>query len=359
MRNAISNALLKSSIQVGLFRKSGVKSRIQKLKEVIENSSDDISETFDLQQAYDIADMVKQYFRELPDTLLTTKMSDTFVAIFQRKHCFSTTFFSREFFMFETSNFNTDLPAEVRPDATQSAILLLPDEHREVLQHLLEFLHNVATHSMINQMTANNLALCLAPSLFQGTFASPPRSTSVSPRRRKPIGMPDSRELSETRATHDCLTYMIENYRKLFTISTDKVQRCNFGYMEDSRPVPLEALGEDLEVHDWRGYLYECTSATIKEGREKSRGWISITTLDQNIDVAHKKVGDGHPLRLWRCTTEVDAPAIQVMEFIYKERHQWDAHLLKWRIIQQLEDHSDIFQYASGSPTITDYCVLR
>lgn len=42
-------------------------------------------ETYDLQQAYDVADMVKQYFRELPDTLLTAKMSDTFIAIFQRK----------------------------------------------------------------------------------------------------------------------------------------------------------------------------------------------------------------------------------------------------------------------------------
>lgn len=251
------------------------------------------------------------------------------------------------------------MPAEVRPDATQSAILLLPDEHREVLQYLLEFLHNVATHSMINQMTANNLAVCLAPSLFHGTFASTPRSTSVSPRRRKPMGMPDSRELTETRASHDCLTYMIDNYRKLFSISTEKVQRCNFGYMEESRPVPLEALGEGLQVHDWRGYLYECTSATIKEGREKSRGWISITTFDPNVDVAHKKVGDGHPLRLWRCTTEIDAPAAQVMNFIYKERHQWDVHLLKWRIVQQLDDHSEIFQFASGGHTITDYCVLR
>lgn len=43
-------------------------------------------ETYDLQQAYDVADMLKQYFRELPDTLLTAKMSDTFIAIFQRKY---------------------------------------------------------------------------------------------------------------------------------------------------------------------------------------------------------------------------------------------------------------------------------
>lgn len=40
---------------------------------------------YDIQQAYDVADMVKQYFRELPDMLLTAKMSETFVAIFLRK----------------------------------------------------------------------------------------------------------------------------------------------------------------------------------------------------------------------------------------------------------------------------------
>lgn len=71
--------------QVGLFRKSGVKSRIAKLKEMIEDSQGDVMETYDLQQAYDVADVLKQYFRELPDTLLTAKMSDTFIAIFQRK----------------------------------------------------------------------------------------------------------------------------------------------------------------------------------------------------------------------------------------------------------------------------------
>lgn len=52
---------------------------------MIEDSHGDVMETYDLQQAYDVADMLKQYFREMPDTLLTAKMSDTFIAIFQRK----------------------------------------------------------------------------------------------------------------------------------------------------------------------------------------------------------------------------------------------------------------------------------
>lgn len=244
-------------------------------------------------------------------------------------------------------------------DAVQSAILLLPDEHREVLQYLLEFLYNVAGHSMINQMNSNNLAVCLAPSIFHGAFSAPPRSTSASPRRRKPTGMPDTRELAETRASHDCLAFMIDNSRKLFSITTEKVQRCNFNYMEESRPVPLEALGEGLQVHDWRGYLYECTSATIKEGREKSRGWISITSTDPCIEVSHKKVGDGHPLRLWRCVTEIDATPMEILHYILKERRQWDEYLMKCRVVEQLDEHSEIFQYATGGHIITDYCVLR
>jgi len=68
---------------VGLFRKPGVKSRIQRLKQLAENDPDNVK--FENHQAYDVADMVKQYFRELPEALLTNKLSESFIAIFQRK----------------------------------------------------------------------------------------------------------------------------------------------------------------------------------------------------------------------------------------------------------------------------------
>lgn len=58
------------------------------MKESIE-SCETIAEcmdVFDTQQSYDVADMVKQYLRDLPDSLLTMKMSETFLAIFQRKY---------------------------------------------------------------------------------------------------------------------------------------------------------------------------------------------------------------------------------------------------------------------------------
>ena len=118
-------------------------------------------------------------------------------------------------------------------------------------------------------MTANNLAVCLAPSLFHNSISTAAASVQASPRRRKGAGVPDAKELSEAKAAHECLAFMIEHYRKIFTASKEKIVKCNFGYMEESKPVPLEALGEGMQFHNWRGYLYECTSATIKEGREK------------------------------------------------------------------------------------------
>lgn len=69
--------------QVGLFRKSGVKSRIQALRQQCELTPDSVS--YEDQSAYDVADMVKQFFRDLPEPLLTSKLGETFLHIYQCK----------------------------------------------------------------------------------------------------------------------------------------------------------------------------------------------------------------------------------------------------------------------------------
>lgn len=82
---AIKWLRLNAMDQIGLFRKSGVKSRILKIRTILEEFETDSVALFDGQQAYDVADMVKQYFRDLPECLLSNKISETFIAIFQRK----------------------------------------------------------------------------------------------------------------------------------------------------------------------------------------------------------------------------------------------------------------------------------
>ncbi|XP_052120713.1 rho GTPase-activating protein 7 isoform X2 [Frankliniella occidentalis] len=332
--------------QVGLFRKSGVRSRIQRLKTAVETQGEAV--LYDGQQAYDVADMVKQFFRELPEALLTNKLSETFISIFQH------------------------VPQGQRAEAVSCVLLLLPDEHREALRALLEFLAAVTTRADVNQMSASNLAVCLAPSLLRlhhhsPTSSSPSspagRSTSASPRRRnKSIGAPDPRELSENRAAHDCVLHLIRCHRDLFSITEETLVQCHFTYMEESVPVALEELGSELN-QDWRGYLYACVNALLREARDRSRGWVTVSGgPEPSVDVAYRKVGDGHPLRLWRVSTEVEAPPGELLQRVLRERHSWDQSLLKWRVVARLSEQTEVFQYVCADmPPLPnrDYCVVR
>lgn len=181
---------------IGLFRKCGQKGRIRKLKEAIEAGQE--LAAFDSAQSHDVADLLKTYFRELPEPLLTVKLSETLLAI------------------------QLYVPAALRLEAVQQALLLLPDENREVLQSLLVFLYDVAAHAAANQMSPDNLAVCLAPSLFHLS----PRLAALSPtRRHKTIAsaaataLPNEREIRENSAAQACLSLMISHAPTLFTVS--------------------------------------------------------------------------------------------------------------------------------------------
>lgn len=70
-------------VQVGLFRKSGVKSRILALREMNELNCNFVN--YEGQFAFDVADMVKQYFRDLPEPIFTSKLYESFLHIYQCK----------------------------------------------------------------------------------------------------------------------------------------------------------------------------------------------------------------------------------------------------------------------------------
>ncbi|XP_052278825.1 uncharacterized protein LOC127877199 isoform X2 [Dreissena polymorpha] len=319
---------------VGIFRKSGVRVRIQKLRNDLEANPESVD--FEEMQAYDVADLVKLYFRELPECLLTNKLSEIFTSIF------------------------IYVPSDQRLEALQAAVVLMADENRDVLQSLLLFLSDISKHANRHQMTASNLAVCFAPSLFN---MGGPRSASQTPsprRNRKNPGIPDPRELMEQTAAHQCLTLMIQECKKLFTISTSTLSKCRV-LCED--PVSLEELNSRVGDGDKNGYaahIDACIQGLLKESREKFRGWVGYPTgLD--VDVAYKKVGDGHPLRLWKCTADIEAPPAEVLNRILHDRQQWDEDLLQWSTLEKLDQQTEVFQYERNSlaphPT-RDFCVL-
>ncbi|KAJ4944492.1 hypothetical protein JOQ06_013035 [Pogonophryne albipinna] len=319
--------------QVGLFRKSGVKSRIQALRQMNESSgADGGGVNYEGQSAYDVADMLKQYFRDLPEPLLTSKLSETFLQIYQY------------------------MPKELRLQAARAAVLLLPDENREVLKTLLCLLSDVTASVSENQMTPTNLAVCLAPSLFHLNTLR--RKESSSPRvmnRKQTLGKPDQRDLNENLAATHGLAHMIQECSKLFRIP-EEMNRCRNSYVEQALlPRRLEELaGEEA-------FLRDSLDTLLKDAKDKFKGYDSCST-PEHAELACRKVHDGYPLRLWKVTVEMPAGPEEVLTRVLREQGYWDEDLLESRVVETLDERTEVYQYVRNTmaphPT-RDHLVLR
>ncbi|KAH1165695.1 hypothetical protein KIL84_023254 [Mauremys mutica] len=324
--------------QIGIFRKSGVKSRIQVLRHMNEASPDNVN--YEGQSAYDVADLLKQYFRDLPEPIFTSKLTDTFLQIYQF------------------------VPKEQRLQAVQAAIILMPDENREVLQTLLYFLSDIASAEE-NQMTSGNLAVCLAPSIFHLNVS---KKESTSPRmiqKRGTMGKPDQKDLNENMAATQGLSHMITDCKKLFQIPHDMMLQLGNSYMAaDTHPLSLaELMSHSLqgEGKEFQAYLEDNVQNLLKESSEKFKGWLS-TAGPQNTELSCKKVGDGHPLRLWKVCTEMEASPYTVLQRVLRERHLWDEDLLQGEVIQALDESMEVYHYVTDSMAPhprRDFIVLR
>ncbi|XP_022071652.1 rho GTPase-activating protein 7 isoform X1 [Acanthochromis polyacanthus] len=326
--------------QVGLFRKSGVKSRIQALRQMNEASgADGGGVNYEGQSAYDVADMLKQYFRDLPEPLLTSKLSETFLQIYQY------------------------MPKELRLQAARAAVLLLPDENREALRTLLCLLSDVTASVAENQMTPTNLAVCLAPSVFHLNTLR--RKESSSPRvmnRKQTLGKPDQRDLNENLAATHGLAHMIQECRKLFRIP-EEMNRCRNSYVEQALlPQRLEELArEEAGQGGYRAYLQDSLDTLLKEAKDKFKGYDSCST-PEHAELSCRKVHDGFPLRLWKVTVEIPAGPEEVLTRVLREQGHWDEDLLESRVVETLDERTEVYQYVRNTmaphPT-RDHLVLR
>ncbi|KAI7801103.1 stAR-related lipid transfer protein 13 isoform X2 [Triplophysa rosa] len=330
--------------QVGLFRKSGVKSRIQALRQMNESSPDDVN--YEDQSAYDVADMVKQFFRDLPEPLLTSKLGETFLHIYQY------------------------VPKEQRLQAVQAAIMLMSDENREVLQTLLCFLSDVTSSVQENQMTPMNIAVCLAPSLFHLNILKKENLTPRAMQMQKKIatGRPDQKDLNENLAATQGLAHMITECNHLFEIPHEMVTQSRNSYVEAELQAPtMEELCKPQQDEDgedegsWSSFMEARLQGLLKEAREKAKGWVSCQSTG-NTELSYKKVGDGNPLRRWRVSVEVEAPPSVVLNRVLRERHLWDVDLMSWKVCEVLDRQTEVFQYVLNSmpphPS-RDFLVLR
>ena len=148
----------------GIYRVSGVKSKVEKLCQAFENGA----ELVDLTDVHPnvIANVVKLYMRQLPEPLMTFRLYSEFIRV--GRSC-------------PAPGSGQTAPNEER-EAVQQLIQLvsqLPRYHHNTLGFLCQHLNRVAEQAETNNMPASNLAIVFGPTLLKTTEGSASLSSLV------------------------------------------------------------------------------------------------------------------------------------------------------------------------------------
>ncbi|KAL8699343.1 MAG: hypothetical protein Q9201_006055 [Fulgogasparrea decipioides] len=129
----------------GIYRLSGSAMHVSKLRAIFDNDSSQVDfrnpESF-YHDVNSVAGLLKQFFRDLPNPLLTHEHFQEFI---------------------EAAHIDDDV---VRRDSLHAIVNSLPDPNYATLRALTLHLHRVQEHSGANRMNAGNLAICFGPTLM-------------------------------------------------------------------------------------------------------------------------------------------------------------------------------------------------
>ncbi|XP_078593973.1 GTPase-activating protein CdGAPr-like isoform X2 [Branchiostoma floridae x Branchiostoma japonicum] len=137
-----SEFIEKYGIIDGVYRLSGVASNIHKLRAEFDMETEpDLSKDCYRQDIHCVGSLLKMYFRELPNPLLTYQLYNKFAEAIDNK--------------------------ETRFQKIHDVIQKLPPPHYRTLKYLMEHLSHVATFSDRTGMHSKNLAIVWAPNLLR------------------------------------------------------------------------------------------------------------------------------------------------------------------------------------------------
>ncbi|KAG2457805.1 FMN protein, partial [Polypterus senegalus] len=128
----------------GLFRISGSIVRVKELKRRIDEGENCISSA----PPCDVASLVKQFFRELPEPIISADLHDAFM---------------------KAQLLSTEVE---KTTATLLISCLVPERAKQTLRYFFNFLRNVSQRSTENKMDSNNLAVIFAPNLLHSVEAN-------------------------------------------------------------------------------------------------------------------------------------------------------------------------------------------
>ncbi|XP_019855675.1 PREDICTED: arf-GAP with Rho-GAP domain, ANK repeat and PH domain-containing protein 1-like isoform X2 [Amphimedon queenslandica] len=163
----------------GLYRKSGEHSKIRKLLLAFNQDPRGVVIDEDSYSVHDVTGTLKQFFRTLPDPLMTHKLYQPFL------HASSMTS-GHENQMYQL----------------QSLIDQLPDVNRETLKRLIGHLLKVIQHESDNKMSQSNIISLFGPTLMTVDG--------------------DAVSFEDSGAQYACINHMLNYYKWLFNVNEDE-----------------------------------------------------------------------------------------------------------------------------------------
>jgi hypothetical protein len=83
----------------------------------------------------------------------------------------------------------------------------------------------------------------------------------------------------------------------------------------------------NIKNSSYQGFIDRCIVEVMREScYNKLKGWTSFG-INNELELAFKKLDDGHPLGLWKSSVEIEAPPIEILNRLLNERHLWDDGL--------------------------------
>ncbi|XP_078314826.1 unconventional myosin-IXb-like isoform X4 [Crassostrea virginica] len=149
---------------VGIYRKAGAIAKVKQLKQNIDSGKEDLTAIdIDEYPIHTITTVLKYFFRELPEPLLTFELYDDFL---------------------RTAEIHDE---KERVQAMYAVIEKLPKPNYDLFERLIFHLARIANNEALNKMSPNGLAIIFAPALLrtnrklqaQDSLNQVPRQTAV------------------------------------------------------------------------------------------------------------------------------------------------------------------------------------
>nr|ACF75508.1 START domain containing protein [Philodina roseola] len=316
----------------GLFRKPGVKSKIDRLrKQIEENSTEKIQ--FEDFQPFVVADVMRQYFRELPEGLIPPVLT----------------------------RFLCELNKEVTPDdqilAIRYIFLVLPDENREVLENLLRFLLDVSIRSGNSQTVCRSLARIFLPSVFQSFYEIRSNSTKFLWWKRKKDKADAIEQENERLALEHCLMLMMINVDLLCRVPNELNDELQLSTVK--KPKNLDELIRKTCNGEFQIKKFLSIESEKFLQRLATTKFKNVPTNFDDVHLSLNKTTDF----IWKCSIEIRQTNVKsVCQRLVHERFLWDDSFAESRVVEKIDDDKEIVQYVLNlleSLPVRSFCEFR